>query len=318
MQENTSKELISIVVPVFNESLNLPSFYNSLIDELSKLNEYGWDILFVNDGSLDNSFQIISLLAKKDIRIKAIDLSRNFGKEVALSAGLHEASKNSAAVICLDADLQHPTKLIPKLIQAWKSGAEMVITIRVSSENESLFRKLSSDFYYWFINKISDVKITPKSTDFRLYDKKVVQNFLLITERNRMFRGVMDWMGFKKVYIPFHADGRAFGKTTFSVKRLLALAINSVLAFSLWPLRLTGYLGFIITLTSFIALVFMTFNYFTGNSFSLSTLAFAIVANTLLIGIVLMSIGLIALYVGTIHVEVTNRPLYLIRDKINF
>jgi len=283
---------------------------------MGKLPQFNWELLFVNDGSHDDSLETLRALAKKDQLVKVVDLSRNFGKEVALSAGLHEV-KNADAVICLDADLQHPPELISELVSAWENGAEMVVTVRASSKNETVFRRLSSDFYYWFINQISTVRITPKSTDYRLFDKKVVKEFLRMTERNRMFRGIMDWMGFKRAYVSFHADARASGDTTFSIVRLMHLAVTSVMSFSIWPLRLTGYFGVLITLGSAAGFIWMLLISLIRGTWEFTPLAMAVVANTFLIGIVLMAIGLVALYIGTIHIEVVNRPLYLVRERIN-
>jgi dolichol-phosphate mannosyltransferase len=193
----------------------------------------------------------------------------------------------------------------------------MVITVRATSKDETAFRRISSSLYYWLFNKISSIPITPKSTDFRLFDKKIVSQFLRMTERNRMFRGIMDWMGFKRAYVSFHADARVGGKSTFSFLRLMHLAITSVTSFSLLPLRITGYLGLLITFCSGGMMLWMAFNYLINSSLNFTPLAIVTVANTFLIGIVLMSIGLVALYVGTIHTEVVNRPLYMVRERIN-
>ena len=306
---------ISIVVPVYNESGNIYPLYERISTVIAGFSQYDWQLLFVNDGSGDNSWEVLSRLATSQANIKVVDLSRNFGKEVALSAGFHEAGE-ADAVICLDADLQHPPELFAELIAAWEAGAEMVITIRAGSLNESLFRKWGSSLYYWFINRISNVVITPKSTDFRLFDKKVVTEFLRMTERNRMFRGIMDWMGFKRAYVSFYADSRLLGESTFSLRRLMGLAVSSVMSFSLWPLRLTGYLGLLITLVSGLVFLWMIVNFFIKSAWVYTPLAMAIVANTFLIGIVLSSIGLVALYIGAIHIEVINRPLYLVRERI--
>jgi polyisoprenyl-phosphate glycosyltransferase len=305
---------IAIVVPVFNESASLENLCERIKEVFAQLPSLSWEIIFINDGSTDQSWEKIFLLSQIFPGVRGIDLSRNFGKEVALSAGLHEAQE-ADAVICIDADLQHPPELIPMLVQEWHDGAEMVITVRSSSKNETLFRKISSDFYYWFINKISNVVITPKSTDFRLFDKKVVKEFIRMSEKNRMFRGIMDWMGFKRAYVEFIADSRAHGETTFSLYRLIQLAVTSIMSFSIWPLKLTGYLGLFITTLSFFGFLWMVVNSLISGGWHYTPLAMAVIANTFLIGIVLMAIGLVALYIGTIHIEVINRPLYLVREK---
>ena len=306
---------IAIVVPVFREAANLPILYLRLQSVISSLKQYSWEFIFVNDGSPDNSFEALTLLASQDPKITVLDLSRNFGKEIALTAGAHEA-KNSDAVICIDADLQHPPEIIPKLLEQWEAGAEVVVTVRTSIEKEPLFRKVGSNLFYWIISKSSSFEMIPKTTDFRLYDKKVIAAFCRSTERGRMFRGIMDWMGFRRAYIQFSADARLEGEAGYSFFKLWHLAINSITSFSLWPLRMTGYLGVLITACSGFLLMWMAGNIYFRTDYGYTAIALVAVINTFLIGIVLISIGLVALYVGTIHTEVINRPLFIVRERI--
>jgi len=307
---------ISIVIPVYCEEKNIPALYQRLEQVAASLPDIHWEYIFVNDGSLDHSISVLRQLARADSKVKVIDFSRNFGKEVALTAGVHAAYAD--AVICMDADLQHPPELIPQLIDEWRRGAEVVATIRTSMDNQSLMRRLGSNGYYWLMRKISGLDMVSQTTDFRLLDKKVVEEFRRVTERERMFRGIIDWMGFKKVYVEFHADAREEGAPAYSYAKLWRLAINSITAFSLWPLRLTGYLGVLITTTSGLLLTWMLGNYVLGNGVFYTPLAIVVVVNTFLIGIVLMAIGLVALYIGTIQTEVVNRPLYIVRERLNF
>jgi dolichol-phosphate mannosyltransferase len=308
---------IAIVIPVYREEKNLNVLHSRLESVTTKLNQFSWQYIFVNDGSPDSSFKVLCDLAKKDNKTKVIDLSRNFGKEVALSAGVHE-SGSVDAVICIDADLQHPPELIPTLIERWEQGAEIVVTVRKAIKGQALVRKVGSHLYYWLMKKFCNFEIIPKSTDFRLYDASVVLAFKEITERERMFRSIMDWMGFKKAIVEFNADARHEGKASYSFPKLWSLATSSLTSFSLWPLRVAGYLGLLITSLSGILLVWMLMNYFILGNLIYSPLAIAMIANTFFIGIVLMAIGIVAVYIGTIHIEVINRPLYLIRKKINF
>ena len=308
---------IAIVVPVYREAGNISHLYARLNQVTSRVDSISWEYIFVNDGSPDASLEVLSSIAANDKRVKVIDLSRNFGKEIALTAGVH-ASKNASAVICMDADLQHPPELIPRLIEAWEKGAEIVATTRISIEKQPILRKLGSRLYYWLMSNISGLDMVSQTTDFRLYDKKVVAAFCQATERERMFRGIMDWLGFHKIYIEFHADARNAGAAGYSYAKLWKLAVNSITSFSLWPLRITGYLGMLITTVSGILLVWMIGSYALGNKAAYTPIAFVVVANTFLIGIVLIAIGLVALYIGTIHTEVVNRPLYIVRERINF
>ena len=307
---------IAIVIPVFREAKTLPRLYQRLELVTSQLTKYHWEYIFINDGSPDNSYEVLVALAGTHSKIKFLDLSRNFGKEIALTAGVHEAS-NCDAVICIDADLQHPPELIPRLVAAWEDGAEVVVTVRTSTDREPLLRRWGSSLFYWLINKVSSFEMTPKATDFRLYDRKVVLAFQRATERERLFRGIMDWMGFRRVIIEFKADAREHGEAGYSYSKLWALAVNSITSFSLWPLRLTGYLGVLIAGGSGLLLLWMLGNYLLTNKAIYTPLAIVVVANTFLIGIVLMAVGLVALYIGTIHTEVVNRPLYLVRERIN-
>lgn len=308
---------IAIVIPVFREQENLPVLFDRLISVTSGISGYKWDYIFVNDGSPDGSLDVLRSIAVTNPSVKVIDLSRNFGKEIALTAGVHEIG-DAEAVICIDADLQHPPELIPKLVREWELGAEVVVTIRISSRHEPLLRKIGSMGFYWLMNKFCNFEMVPLTTDFRLYDKKVAAAFRHATERQRMFRGIMDWMGFRRVYIKFHADERFSGDAGYSYAKLWQLAINSITSFSLWPLRLTGYFGVLITLLSSLLLLWMFGSYIVNSKWVYTPLAIVVVANTFLIGIVLMSIGLVALYIGTIHTEVVNRPLYLVRERLNF
>jgi dolichol-phosphate mannosyltransferase len=310
------RKLITIVIPVFREEKNLSNLLARLNSVTSSLVEIDWEYIFVNDGSPDNSITVLKELAVKQNNIKIIDFSRNFGKEIALTAGVHAASPG--AVICMDADLQHPPEVIPKLVDAWLHGAEVVATIRTSIDKQPLLRRVGSHLYYWLMARISGLDMASQTTDFRLFDKKVVDAFRQVTERDRMFRGIMDWMGFKKVYVEFQAAAREYGSAGYSYVKLFLLAVNSITSFSLFPLKISGYLGIIITGCSGLLLSWMLLSNFIMGQKDFTPLAIVVVFNTFLIGIVLMAIGLVALYIGTIHTEVINRPLYVVRERINF
>ena len=307
---------ISIVIPVYCEEENIPILYQRLEQVTASLPDIDWEYVFVNDGSSDDSISVLRQLAQADRRVKVIDFSRNFGKEVALTAGVH--SVYADAVICMDADLQHPPELIPRLIEEWRKGAEVVATIRASIDKQPLLRRLGSHGYYWLMSKISGLGMVSQTTDFRLLDKKAVEAFRKVTERERMFRGIIDWLGFRKVYVEFSADARNGGSAGYSYAKLWKLAINSITRFSLWPLCLAGYLGIFITFTSGLLLCWMFGSYVLRDKALYTPLAIVVVANTFLVGIVLLSIGLVALYIASIHTEVINRPLYVVREKLNF
>ena len=304
--------MISILVPFFNESNSLPELYGRLNDVTSQLPSYNFEYVFVDDGSRDNSLSILFELAKKDNKITVIELSRNFGKEIAVTAGMDNL--NCDAVIVMDADLQHPPELIPIFIEKWEEGYEIVATKRSGFEKRSALKKISSHAFYRLMNVISDLDMVSQTTDFRLLDRKVIRLFNSFTERNRMVRGIVDWMGFKKTYIEFEAPQRFAGKSVYSYRKLINLAINSITSFSLFPLKVAGYLGLTISLLSAFGLIIMVTDKVFCNLGGFTTLAYFMILNTFMIGVVLSCLGLIALYIGHIHAEVINRPLYIVRD----
>lgn len=313
-------KLISIIIPIYNEKENIPLFF----EEFLKINEqlkdaYSFELIFVNDGSADSSINELYKIEdnnKTNIVIKILDFARNFGKEIALTAGIENSDGD--ACLMIDADLQHPMELIPDFIKKWEEGFDVVIGIRKSNKGEGIVKKLGSKLYYFIMNKISDTKITPRATDFRIIDKSVIDAFLKFTERKRMTRALIDWLGFKREYIYFDANERKFGKPSYNVAKLIKLALSSFVSHSLFPLKVTGYLGMFITLSfGGFGLFLLIGRYFTYNSFALSFTGSALVAvfNAFLIGIVLSSLGLIALYIANIENEVKNRPLYIIRKR---
>jgi dolichol-phosphate mannosyltransferase len=307
---------IAVVVPIFQEDKNIAPLYERLEKVTNTIKDIQWEYVFVNDGSKDMSLAELRRLAAQDQKVRVIDLSRNFGKEIAITAGV--SSVNCDAVICIDADLQHPPELIPQLIEHWKQGAEVVAAIRVDMEGQPIVRRIGSLIYYRLMSKITNLEMAEKSTDFRLCDRKVIEAFRQFTEKDRLFRGIVDWLGFKKVNVEFRASARKEGVAAYSYAKLWQLAVSSIMSFSLFPLKLTGYLGLIISITTSMLLIWMFFaNYiFALNYFT--PVAIFLVINTFLFGVVLMGLGLIALYIGTIHTEVINRPLYIIRERINF
>ncbi|MFC1608865.1 glycosyltransferase family 2 protein [Patescibacteria group bacterium] len=309
------KKLISIVVPVYNEEANIDDFYSAMKKTFSDCDNCNFEVIFVDDGSRDGSILSINKVAKNDKRIKCLSFSRNFGKEVATSAGCHHAKGD--AVVTMDADLQHPPELIKEFIERWNDGYEVVYTVRKENKGASFMKRFTSRCYWWIFNKIASFSAESRTTDFRLMDRKVMEEFNRFSERGRLFRGIIDWMGYRRDKIEFVAPERNGGEAAYSYASLVNLAINSFTAFSMMPLRLAGYFGVVITTGSFLLFAFMIVTRFFSETIVFSPIAYVIVANTLLIGIVLTCLGLIALYIARIHDEVINRPLYIVRNKIN-
>ena len=295
--------LISVVVPAYNEAASLETFHDSLVAELQKLDP-PYEVIYVNDGSTDETGTILARLCKDNVRL--VSLSRNFGKEMALTAGIAHAK--GQAIISLDADGQHPVELIPDFIKAWHNGAQVVVGIRENSGS-------SSTLFYSIFNKFAGQKLIPGSTDFRLITKEVQQAFLELPETDRITRGLIDWLGFERSYIPFTSKDRQEGEPTYSRSKLIGLAINSTVSMSPMPLYLFGGLGVLITFFSlllgsavFIEQILLNdplYWNFTGTA-QLSILILFFV------GIILTSQGLLSLYVLHVHNQSKHRPLYVI------
>jgi polyisoprenyl-phosphate glycosyltransferase len=314
MKNRQSK--ISIVIPAHNETSGLRIFLRTVDKVIQNLNDHIWEFVFVDDGSTDSTWEVINDLSRTDRRVKGVRLSRNFGKEVALTAGA-ESVDNADAVIFIDADLQHPPSIIPELVKQWEEGFQIVSAQRKTIQY-SMVREFGSTLFYFMLRRYSDLDIQSKASDFRLLDKKVIQALLMFKEHNRFFRGIIDWMGFKKTSIIFDAPQRVDGDSTFTFRKLFNLAINSFTSFSLLPLRITGYLGLAITSTTTILLVYMVSAHLIFAITVYTPLAYFVVFNTFLFGIVLSALGLIGLYVGYIHTEVIGRPIFLIQEKVGF
>lgn len=308
---------ISIIVPAYNEEKNIPLMYGELQKVFKILQDkYVFEIVFVNDGSTDKTIEEIEKLAESDQQVKFIDFSRNFGKEIATTAALNNCQSNAG--IMIDADLQHPVELIPQFIKKWEEGYEVVIGVRKKNGGGGMLKKIGSKMFYKIINQISEVELVPNATDFRLIDKKVIEQFNLFTETNRMTRALIDWLGFKRSYIYFNANKRINGNARYGFWKLLELALNSFVSLSLLPLKLAAYLGMAITLVSGVAGFYILLGkYFLHTPFASTfsdseNLAILIL---FLVGIILISIGLMAFYIANIHREVINRPIYVIRKK---
>lgn len=311
------KKLISFVIPAYREEKNISLLYFELREVLLKLEQsYDFEIILVNDGSPDATWFEIEKLCAEDNRVKWINLSRNFGKEIALTAGIEHSLGD--AVITLDGDGQHPVEMIPDFLKEWSSGYDIVYNKRPKILGASLGKKLSSRIFYSLFNALSEFSLEADTTDYRLLDRKVVVYFLKFTERNRLYRGIIDWIGFEKKALIFDAKARLdAGQANYSFQKLLKLAIDSLTSFSVVPLKLVGYLGVIMTLLSSLLFVFVIIDKFTIDKFSFSNIAAIMLINTTLIGIVLMSLGLIALYIARIHEEVQGRPMYIVKDRKN-
>jgi polyisoprenyl-phosphate glycosyltransferase len=311
MRQTWPAKLVSVVVPVYGEARNLPL----LFDELQRVvtGPYRWEFLFVNDGSPDDTLDVLQSLAAGDPRVRIIDLSRNFGKEAALTAGLAHATGD--AVICLDADLQHPPALIPTLVGHWERGAEVVVTVREATREPSLVRRAGSTVFYWLLTRMSDVEVVNRSTDYRLLDRRVVNAFLELADRDRLVRGLVDWLGFRRVSVSFEAAPRIHGVSTYSYRQLTALFFNGIMAHSSAPLRWVGVLGILFTLAASALLLFVLVHERVDATALYTPLAKLVIVIAILMGIVLTALGIVSIYVARIYAEVVRRPLYVVRQE---
>ena len=304
------EQTISIIIPMYNEAANLAPLYSELKSCIERIKKYRFEVIFVDDGSKDDSAKVARRLARRDRRLRVLELSRNFGKEPAMTAGLHAATGDAALI--MDADLQMPPRLMTKFIKRWERGDEVVIGVFAQRKTSGL-HALGSRWFYRIMQQISETEIIPHETDYRLIDRKVINEYNRLTERNRITRGLIDWLGFKRSVIHFEQEERLNGRPSYTYKKLLGLAINSFTAQSLVPLRLAGYLGSCILLLTVPAGIIMTINR-TLYHWPIRGTAFLAILIVALVGLVLSCLGLMALYVGRIHAEASNRPLYIVRD----
>jgi dolichol-phosphate mannosyltransferase len=310
------KKLVSIVIPVYNEDSNIVWLYDKLQEQLLNSPEYDFEIIFVDDGSSDGSVSLIKQLSAKDKAVRFLRFSRNFGKEAATSAGLEVAQGDAA--IMIDADGQHPLELIKPFIDKWQDGYEVVVGVRKANSKEGVIKRYGSKLFYALLGSITGAKTLAGSTDFRLLDRKVIDEFKKLTERSRMTRGLIDWLGFKRTYIYFSAPPRHSGTAAYSYTKLFRLALHGFVSQTTKPLQVTGLLGFFVTLISSLLGIFLVLeSYVFGDPLNLAITGTAILALFLsfLVGLVLICQWLLALYVESIHNEAQNRPLYIISEK---
>lgn len=305
---------LSVVVPVYNEHDCLTPLYERLKNVLATL-DMNHEIIFVNDGSTDSSYEVMERLRGKDPCVRTLDFSRNFGHQVALTAGMDFAFGD--AVVVMDADLQHPPELIPKLLDEWKEGNDIVYTVRKKTAGISFFKRLASGLFYKFLSRISETPISPAAADFRLVDRKVVCSMRCMRERSRFLRAMVHWTGFQQTSVEFDASERYAGSSKYSLPKMLRFGIDGVTAFSRVPLRLATYLGLLFSVFAFMYAAYaLAVRLFTSRT--LPGWTSLIVTVLLLSGAQLFTIGVLGEYVGRIYDETKGRPLYLIRRAEGF
>lgn len=306
-------KLISIIVPVFNEELVLEEFYKRLQSTLHQV-IYESEIIFIDDGSSDRSLEVIEEIALQDKRVKYLSFSRNFGHQKALAAGLDHANGN--AVISIDADLQHPPELIPDLLKKWEEGHDIVYTIRNVTADSTVFKNVTSKLFYKVMNLMSSVEVVPGASDFRLVDRKVCDVLASHKERERFYRGMVQWVGFKQSAVMFNADARFAGTTGYSLKKMLSFALDGLLSYSYVPIYFVIILSTILVLLAAGYMLFALSIFLKGGAILGQT---SIIMSILLIGSVqLLALTVNSFYVYKIYQEVKARPLYITNKSFGF
>ena len=300
----------SIVAPIYNERDNLPELYRRVKEVMDSTKE-PWELILVDDGSSDGSTDIIRELAKKDEQIRPIIFARNFGHQIAITAGWDYARGN--AVVIIDADLQDPPELILEMAKKWKEGNEVVFAVRTEREGESWFKLWTASLFYRMIYRITDVKIPLDAGDFRLMDRKVVNVLKQMRERHRFPRGMSAWVGFKQVGVEYKRAARVAGETKYPFRKMFRLAINAVTSFSYFPLQVATFFGFASAGLAIIAIPPVIYLRVTGSQAFFGQ-ATTLIAVLFLGGVQLISLGILGEYIGRLYDEAKGRPLYIVRE----
>lgn len=306
---------ISVVVPMYCEEEVAKECYNRLTNVCKSLENYEYELIFVNDGSIDKTLPILENLATNDKNVKIISFSRNFGHQCAVTAGLKYVTGD--AIVIIDSDLQDPPELIPEMLKLWEQGNKVIYGKRKKREGESRFKLLSASMFYKTLNALSDVNIPKDTGDFRLVDREVVNTINNLPEHNKFLRGLFSWVGYKQYAFEYERKERFAGKTKYPLKKMLKLAGDGIVSFSTKPLKLLGSLGLISILISFIILIYALLSFiFDWNNITAGWTSL-MVAITFFAGVQLLSLWMISEYIGRIYDETKQRPQYIIEKTIN-
>jgi polyisoprenyl-phosphate glycosyltransferase len=307
-----SRPTVSIIAPCYNEAEAIACFYAELSRVLDSLDSFQFEILLVDDGSTDGTLARLNGIAARDSRVRVYALSRNFGHQASLSAGLDAAVGD--AVLMLDSDLQHPPSLIPRLLLRWREGYDVVSTVRERSGNSGWFKRVTSDGFYHLFNRLSGIRIEPGAVDFCLLSRRACNALNSLHERHRFLRGLVTWIGYPRCFVPYRAADRVAGRSKYNTRRMLTLAADAVFSFSAQPMRLASRVGLVVVLMGLAYLA-----YIVGRALLLGDLvegwASLIGVVLLLGGVQLTFLGVIGEYVGRIFEETKRRPLYLLKQS---
>ena len=306
---------ISLVIPMYYEEQVAEECYRRTRNVLKSIEEYDYEIIFINDGSKDKTLEILETIAKEDNKVKVISFSRNFGHQSAVTAGLKYATGD--AIIIIDADLQDPPELIPDMLKYWENGYDVIYGKRKKREGESAFKLLTAKVFYETLNKLSDVEIPKDTGDFRLVDKKVVDVVNNLPEHNKFLRGLFSWVGFRQYAYEYERKERFAGKTKYPLKKMMKLAKDGIFSFSTKPLKIVGGLGIISVIISIAILIYAILSYaYSWNNLTPGWTSIMCTI-TFLGGVILLSLWMIGEYIGRIYEETKQRPQYIIEKTIN-
>lgn len=303
----------SFVIPAYNEETNIPVLYERIC-ELEQLNKENVEFIFINDGSKDNTLEVLEELSENDKRVKYINLTRNFGQQAALTAGYENASGD--VIISLDCDLQDPPEIILEMIEKWKDGYDIVYARR-KTRKDRFFKKYTAIFYYKLLSKFSDVKIPRNVGDFRLINRRVLNALNRMPEKSKYIRGMVAWVGFKHTFVDFDRPERIHGETNYTLKKMLQLSMDGMINFSAIPLRLALFLGFMSMITGLILLLYQLIDVLVNHVYY-HLYKWIIVIVFIFMGFMFMLMWIIGEYIGRIYDEVRNRPMFVIKYKKNF
>jgi dolichol-phosphate mannosyltransferase len=305
---------VSVIIPCFNEEAVIRQSYQRVKQVLNSFPAH--EMIFVNDGSSDGSFQILRAIANADMQVKVIDFSRNFGHQPAVTAGIHACSGDVAVII--DADMQDPPELIPAMIAVYREQkCNVVYGVRKQRAGETFFKKITARYFYKLLSSLSETPIPLDAGDFRLIDRQVIAEFRRLTETHKFVRGLISWIGFRQAPFYYNREERAAGSTKYPVRRMMRFGITGIMYFSKRPLQIAVVMGLACTVISLLLLVYAVYSYFYSNRL-VSGWASTVIIIIFFSGIQLLSLGLVAQYIAGIFDEVKNRPEYIVAEKINF
>lgn len=305
---------ISLVVPAFNEEEACDLFIDRVVPIMENLG-LPFEIIFVDDGSSDATFEKLKARSAADSRIRGIRFSRNFGQQLALTAGIYNASGD--AVITIDCDLQHPPEFIPTMVQHWQQGAEIAVAVRAEHKSYSWFRKVTTQTFYRIMHSVSEVPLPPNAGSFRLIDRKVVEALKMLPERARYMKGLYAWVGYRTVYLPCAFEKRTVGVTKYKFWKLWRYALDGLLSFSTLPLRIWTYVGLLVSMSAVLYGSYILIDALTQDTY-VPGYASLFVGMLLMNGLVLIGVGVMGEYVGRVFHEVKGRPLYVIWETVGF